>query len=465
LNVGILAQENKVSKHPEKPERSNTIFHSQDGNWPLIHIASPVFPYLTRFVIEQVDPSGKKAIAYTFRNEVHVVDCYGEEFPNWPVDVSQIPGPNTAGSAASPVIGDIDNDGDMEIMAFFTRSISHESIQYIAAWHLESAALVEGWPVLVARRVGAIDNDRDLEVIATKRELDYGQPVVFAYQGNGKLVDNWPAMSEENSSYGYEYDLSLGDLDCDGNLDVVTSHGYQNNFSIPNCPISIVNHQGETGPCMNIERKITDSCLCNLDNDPELEIVLTSHIRLSGFNESHIEAFNHDGTVVPAWKDLPPYEFNTYCRMAVGDLENDGKNDIFVGSLRGLVAYDASGNQKWVFKDFSPDSNMVIGDVWGGPCPEIIFGAGRAIVALNKMGEQVLCHEVHERSSELENWTIAVEDLDNDGDVEILSWAYRFDNPTSIHYLLAWDLEHEYAPGSFQWPMFKRDAQHTARGR
>jgi hypothetical protein len=74
---------------------------------------------------------------------------------------------------------------------------------------------------------------------------------------------------------------------------------------------------------------ISPPAICELDGDPESEIVF-------GDSLGYVRAYDHDGTVVPGWprsagaiaEDSP---------VAVGDLDGDGRNEVVVGSATGVV--------------------------------------------------------------------------------------------------------------------------------
>ncbi len=76
----------------------------------------------------------------------------------------------------------------------------------------------------------------------------------------------------------------------------------------------------------------TPPALGELDGDPQLEIVF-------GAEDGFIEAFNHDGTIVPGWPQftgLFPPHIPRNATIAVSDLDLDGRSEVIAG--------DASGN-------------------------------------------------------------------------------------------------------------------------
>lgn len=81
---------------------------------------------------------------------------------------------------------------------------------------------------------------------------------------------------------------------------------------------------------------VAPPALCELDGDPESEIVFGDAAGL-------IQVFNHDGTTVPGW----PVDIGTFqadATIAVGNITGDGDNEVVAGNSSGFVhAFSAAG--------------------------------------------------------------------------------------------------------------------------
>jgi len=131
--------------------------------------------------IEDYYESALTGMAVTSEGEVvvtsHRNDSSFVDYPNWNYVV---PGD----SLFNPVVGDIDHDGEAEIVAATKGGCLH-------VWNLEGER-ESGWPREVAQVLGGppilgdIDGDGFLEIITT------GEDEIYAYNYTGSLVSNFP---------------------------------------------------------------------------------------------------------------------------------------------------------------------------------------------------------------------------------------------------------------------------------
>ncbi len=140
----------------------------------------------------------------------------GEDLPNWPIGIG-------GQFTTSPVISDIDNDGLPEV-------ISGNSLGDLYAFHIDGTP-VDYFPIEYITGITAppaltdLDGDNDLEIITgvteTMSAIDVKTIGVTddywsVYRGNLYRTGTY------NSSYtGSCGDPYLGDLNCDGNIDII----------------------------------------------------------------------------------------------------------------------------------------------------------------------------------------------------------------------------------------------------
>ncbi len=153
-----------------------------------------------------------EVVAVGSTGEVHAWDRRGDELPGFPVDLeSEV--------TARAALGDLDGDGSLEIIVPAGRS----RVVGIRA----NGTLVENWPLAVdpgdsvaaaksSPLIGDFDDDGEVDVLAAGIGGN-----VFAWGGvSGDLVPGWPLSSD--ASLGSPW---IGDVEADGEIDVLVAGG------------------------------------------------------------------------------------------------------------------------------------------------------------------------------------------------------------------------------------------------
>ena len=130
-----------------------------------------------------------------------------QQMPGWPKTMGTHPNYKPSGVS----LADINNDGDLEIIAGSTDN-------RVYVWNFEGESM-PGWPVtlpgIVQAKVaiGDIDNNSDLEIVIAARN-----GYVYIYNHNGTAYPGWPQNA--NGVIGLVAP-SLFDLDRDGDLEII----------------------------------------------------------------------------------------------------------------------------------------------------------------------------------------------------------------------------------------------------
>src|SRR5690606_28158380 len=146
-------------------------------------------------------------------------DHTGQPLPGFPLTVG-----DAAKRPSFPVVGDLDDDGDLEIAA--TAVGGNPSAGLVAVYH-HDGQLLAGWPKSVMGTdssppvLGDLDGDGSLEVLTGANELT-PRGALFVWKGDGSLVPGWPVFTPQQSSIPFFPPL-LFDSDADGRLEVVAA--------------------------------------------------------------------------------------------------------------------------------------------------------------------------------------------------------------------------------------------------
>jgi len=142
-------------------------------------------------------------------NNVRVYDYEGSLLVGWPQSTG-------ASLYAEPCLGDLDDDGDLEVLVGAT-GIATE--YHVHAWH-HNGVVVNGWPAVTAMgewcqsssAIGDIDNDGDMEVV-----IGCDDNKVYAFHHDASLVADWPITDPRDQ---VSAPITLGDIDLDGDIEV-----------------------------------------------------------------------------------------------------------------------------------------------------------------------------------------------------------------------------------------------------
>ncbi len=252
--------------------------------------------------------------------------------PNW----SAVPawdGPGTgANSAPAPGLGDLDDDGDLDLMAGHwdgtVTGLRNTGTLAVPVWTSEPAWDIPDLGQSTIPSIGDLDDDGDLDLIIAERNSGRG----IAYQNNGTSAS--PAWSR-NAGWdivgapGSDPKVSLGDLDADGDLDgLQCSHpGGAGCLTVRNTGNATVPVWSLEAPWLTGFNRPTPE-LGDLDGDGDLDAMI-------GDNNGRVHAYRNTGTAqVAAWTAHVPWDLvlaGGRVNSALGDLDSDGDLDLLVG--------------------------------------------------------------------------------------------------------------------------------------
>jgi subtilisin family serine protease len=219
----IVAVSNGTHPYGEWPD---LFVFNHDGTdvpgWPVIspnYMSDPP-------TLADTDNDGDLEILLGHENwKVYAYHHTGETSVGWPARVDH--GQNVSGVS----VADIDNDGDVELLAGndnFLYAWHHADADGDGR-----ADPVDGWPVevpepsigynetiFVAPAIGDVDGDGQMEIIATAgaAKTSHEDYQVFMWKSNGQVAPAWPQIVEQTVQWS---SVALGDMDNDGIAEII----------------------------------------------------------------------------------------------------------------------------------------------------------------------------------------------------------------------------------------------------
>ena len=410
-------------------------------------------------------------------------------------------------AAASPAVGDLDGDGQMEVVVCANR---------VYAWHHDGIEVVDGdgdpqtWGII--SNLGStyashpalanLNGTGGLEIIAASRDTKQ----VFVFNAQGQVLAGWPRTLENPIRAG----LVAGDLNHDGFLEVIAvdesgvvyvfnRNGTEffdgdanpatqgvfyrmqlpmsSNYSTP-CVADvdadgkdelIVGSQNNRVYVLNDNATVSagwpyvlstpiagSPAVGDVDNNGDLEIVVFEAV-------GNLRVLNHDGTqqmVQFVNNGSPPLFFNPSPVLA--NITGDAKLEIFVptkvGKLHGfasngvsLPGWPVTYSTTAIYTESSP----VVADVDGNGSPDVVLGDESLFIRAWNLSGQLL-PGFPLATGDAMRGVPTVTDLDRDGSVDLV--AAGWDKSVYV-----WDFAGTWNPANAPWPRFHANLHNNGR--
>ena len=434
----------------------------------------------SHLAVGDVDGDGNNEIVLA-ADEIYVWHANGEELLDGDGNSQTLGNFTNLGSDFDPagvVLAELDHQPGQEII------VSEQGDQYAIHIYRHDGTEMPGWPQTMntwnwaTPAVGDIDGDGEPEIVVNTLN-----GINWAWHVDGTEVrdgDNNPATNGVfyvRDGATHEWSMSgpaLYDLDGDGAKDVI--FGTRNDSSglkrlmaikydgtdVPGFPRSV---NGAVG---------ASPAVADLNNDGMVEIVFFT-------NWGYVYAIQADGTDYPGFPVSPGYSvsLNWVTSPGVGDLDGDGQLEIvYAANATGLdsrlVVLDtdvAGGTSGTVLSGWpvalpgSSEGSPVIGDIDGDGSPEVIHGIGGGdenapdnMYAFHADGTPVAGFPISLKGPAMPSAVIC--DLDHDWDVDIVYGGWG----REVH---VWDMPFAFDPVDIYWPTFhgnmKRDGVYLRR--
>ncbi|HDI83369.1 MAG TPA: hypothetical protein ENF18_06215, partial [candidate division WOR-3 bacterium] len=323
--------------------------YAYDSDWNLMWAKNVQGDIGANPCVSDLDNDGNyEFIVATVSGWFYVLDVVdGNPIQGWPVSLN-------AECYSSPACGDLDGDGIKEIVIGSSNGVyvlspggSIHDIEWI------------GWSFYAGINLVDIDKDGDLDILATPSTNDHAYifPIWMDYEGgklivvqtdvkmlprrNGRAV-KIPEKFGKPESFNY-YNIAtpaVGDIDGDGWIDVISietgidgnivhrweytySHGWR---------VSEVWQDRNWGEIMGM---YSSPVITDVDNDGKGEVIVAGNYDPGiNFGYLKLKCYEHTGEI--KWhKEITGYDVwpnSPYSSPALGDIDNDGKEEIVIGS-------------------------------------------------------------------------------------------------------------------------------------
>ena len=385
---------------------------------------------------------------------LYCFDAYGRT--KWVRDT----GTAIEGTAAA---GDVNGDGQMEL---FVGNMAGTMFGFTSQGND-----LPGWPQPTRERagfkgifsspaLGDLDGDGDLEIVAGT----YGQNI-YVWHHNGQVAAGWP-YNNEDSIWSSP---ALSDVDLDGLKEIVIGADATGGVNWPYPPgglLYVFNGDGTMVPGFpRITPEVTWSspAVGDIDNDEYPEIVVgTGHYwkNTGGITtEGHrVYAYNHDGSPVSGWPVVT--QDSPFSSPALGDIDGDGKLEaVIADNGNNVYALENDGSIKWhrVGPGGPTMGSPAIADIDGSGTPDVVIGCGIEVCAWSSSGNLLWQQAMDYQAIS----SPAVGDFDLDGKTEV-AIATGVDTGGGSFYVFEWGpVAGDNGGGDgVEWPQFRREPLH-----
>ena len=400
----------------QRPVLRATLPGSWDENW----LASPA--------VADIDGDGKPeiiaarhSVLYVWRNDgtLYWKAAFG-------YSASSSPAHGTTRMWPSPVIGDFDGDGKLEIAVAggFESNLGINLCLYDYKGQVRP-----GWPVkfgdIEVRSIAAADVNGDgvLEILVNKTGTG---PATAVYKANGTLLTNWPQVNSSCNPPspaepcwdfgGYNQNIGAGDLDGDGIDDVISTYDaigfgvfWGNGKPFPTAPefsdrvITSVEAYHDLalslqgwGTGDRSEFTSSPPVVADLLGNGEMKIILAGdheHTLSTANKGTEVWVLNRDLRRPAGWEwpkdtgmplggsgDLGANIVPTMPSPSVADLDGTTGLEIVVPGYDGIIhAFRPDGTVYWTYAfstvaiPYTGASEALIADLNGDGVPEVVF--------------------------------------------------------------------------------------------
>ena len=422
----------------------------------------------------------------------------------------------TGHQIAALQLADLDGDGKPGL-------VTGDAFGQVTAWHNDGPPFADDWTPHVlsagprsyvsALASGDLDNDGDLDIVTGRR---WSNELTILENDTTPFVGAWPSWEIGTASAPVGA-LTLADVNGDGRLDVITGGGVSSVLT-PTVDNHVTVWLGAsfdtTWQAIDVGQvyyAVQGIAVGDLDNDGDLDIVIgTNHAPPEGSTNKpvpqdqwpdvyQVRAFRNDGTL--AWheinvgRDPKPRTFehqyhgfwgSHITSVALADMDRDGDLDIVsTSSIEGdfpVMAWENSGTP--FSGELWQGTAIALGQYWYGLCSDVTAAAlgdfdrdgDTDVATVSRLGLSdpagliawentgvvfsTIVSETHwmrYNVGQIEGNTLAISaaDIDRDGDLDLASGAFLAAEPNAVR---VWENGNEKTIRSLYLPVISKQS-------
>ena len=343
-------------------------------------------------------------------------------------------------------VADMDNDGDMDI-------VSASAADNTIAWYENDGAANPSWTAAdIATSAQAafsvfvadMDNDGDMDILSASRDDD----AIAWYENDGAADPSWTAADIATSADGAA-SVFAADMDNDGDMDIVSASLYDD-------AIAWYENNGAADPSWTAADIATsaDGARCvfaaDMDNDGDMDILTVSA------NDDQVRWYENDGAVNPSWTAITISSAADYVEgLYQADLDNDGDIDVISASY-------SDDKLAWYENDGAADPSFTANSITTSADQAVSVFAididrdgDMDLVSASSNDDKIAWYE-NDGAADPSFTTRSIAtsadyakavfaaDMDNDGDIDIISGSYNddaiawYENTSTAGGITAW---------------------------